>query len=169
MLFHRRGFGQERALITGTCMTDADEFDWSKDVPDFTVDLAELDDDGHGFVYRGEPFSGIAISYYGDGQVESLRPCLNGFPHGYCQWWHDNGQLSQEWTAFAGMGHGWGTTWNEDGVVVKKRLSEFGRALEWAIFGPDGAVIETGTNRADKLTLEWVEKYRRLFPKAPVV
>jgi hypothetical protein len=150
-------------------MTDADEFDWSKDVPDFTVDLAELDDDGHGFVYRGEPFSGIAISYYGDGQVESLRPCLNGFPHGYCRWWHDNGQLSQEWTAFAGMGHGWGTTWNEDGVVVKKRLSEFGRALEWAIFGPDGAVIETGTNRADKLTLEWVEKYRRLFPKAPVV
>lgn len=148
-------------------LTPESELDWTKPVPQVEVDLEELEDDHYGFVQNGEPFSGIAVSRYPNGEMESRRPCLNGMPHGLCRWWHENGQLSAEWTAFLGMGHGWATEWHENGQVANRTYAEFGRPLEWKKFDLQGHETEQGSNREDKNTLLWIERYRKRFPDAP--
>jgi len=146
---------------------DESSLDWNKPIPDTEVEVDDLEDDHYGFLHNGEPFTGIAVSHYPSGQIESRRPYLNGMPHGLCRWWHENGQLSKEWTSFRGMGHGWATDWYENGKTAKKRYAEFGRPLEWTKFDEQGHEVEKGSNRDNEYTLLWIERYRKEFPDAP--
>lgn len=146
---------------------DENPLNWNQSIPQIEVDVNNLEDDHYGFFQDGKPFTGIAVSYYSNGKIESRRPYLNGMPHGLCQWWYENGQLSKEWTSFRGMGHGWATDWHENGKIAKRRYAEFGQPLEWVTFDEHGHESQRGSNRQNSDALHWVERYRKEFPDAP--
>ena len=149
-------------------MSNDDGMDWSKPIPDVEVNLDELEDNEMGgFMRNGELFTGIAVSYYPDGKIESRRPCLNSLPHGLCRWWHSNGQLQHEWTAYRGVAHGWETYWYQSGKIAKQKYSEFGQPLEWTEYDESDLKKSTGSNRKDPHALHWIERNRKLFPDAP--
>lgn len=149
-------------------MSSEASLDWTRAVPEREVDVSELEYDEYGFFKeKGQPFDGIAVSYYPNGQIESRRPCLNGMPHGECRWWHENGQLSEEWLSYRGMGHCWATKWYENGAVASRRYAEFGRPLEWTEFDKDGRQTSSGSKRQDEHTMRWIQRYRAAMPDAP--
>ena len=149
-------------------MSSDQDIDWNKPIPEVEVDLDNLEDsEMGGFMLNGELFSGIAISYYPNGQIESHRPCLNSLPHGLCRWWHSNGQLQSESMVYRGTAHGWETRWHANGQLAEKIYSEFGRPLEWVEYDEAGREKVRGSNRNDPYTLQWIERNRKLFPDAP--
>jgi hypothetical protein len=142
--------------------------DWKKPIPELEVNLDELEDnDIGGLTLDGELFTGIAVSYYPGGQIESRKPCLNSLPHGLCRWWHSNGQLQHEWLSYRGTGHGWETYWYPNGRIAKRRYSEFGQPLDWVEYDEEGRETSKGSNRDDSLIRQWIERNRKLFPDAP--
>ncbi|WP_152033824.1 toxin-antitoxin system YwqK family antitoxin [Paracidovorax avenae] len=147
--------------------SDDDSYDWSREAPKNEVNIDDLEDDHYGFQYNGIPFSGIAVSYYGNGRLESRRSYLNGMVHGSGGWWYENGQKSQEWVSFAGMAHGPNIEWYENGVVSQKSYCEFGRVLDWIKYDKDGNEIEVGSNRDNPSVRGWIDKFRKKFPYAP--
>jgi hypothetical protein len=149
-------------------MSSNDDVEWNKPIPEVEVDLDLLEDNEMGgLMLNGELFTGIAVSSYPNGQIESRRPCLNSLPHGLCRWWHSNGQLQHEWTVYRGTGHGWETFWYPSGKVAKKTYSEFGQPLEWIEYDEAGQEKARGSNRNDPHALHWIERNRKLFPDAP--
>jgi hypothetical protein len=146
---------------------DEAALNWTREIPQLEVELDDLENDDYGLLLNGDQFTGIAVSHYSNGRMESYRPCMNGTPHGLCRWWHDNGQLSMEWTAYRGMGHGWLTEWYANGQVKKREYAEFGRPIDWIKYDEQGRETGNGTNRGNENTLLWLEKYRREFPEAP--
>lgn len=149
-------------------MSSNENVDWSKSIPEVEVNLDDLEDNEMGgFMLNGDLFTGIAVSYYPSGQIESRRPCLNSLPHGLCRWWHSNGQLWKEFTTYRGAGHGWETRWYPSGVVAEKLYAEFGKPLEWVEYDEDGREVSKGSNRDDPHAQQWIERNRKLFPDAP--
>lgn len=144
-----------------------DSYDWSCEVPNIEVSVDDLEDDHYGLQYHGAPFSGVAVSFYENGNPESRRSYLNGMVHGPGTWWYENGLKSKEWVSFAGMGHGPATDWHENGILSQKYYSEFGRILDWKKYDKSGNEIETGSNRDNLSVMAWVDKFRKKFPYAP--
>jgi len=116
---------------------------------------------------NGELFTGIAISHYSDGKIESRRPCLNILPYGLCQWWHSNEQLQHDVLAYRGTGHGWETYWYPSGRISKKVYAQFGQPLEWVEYDDEGRETSRDSNRNEPHAMHWIERNRKLFPDAP--
>lgn len=70
-----------------------------------------------------EPFTGIAVSYWPSGEVESESEWRDGKPHGKNIRWYENGQKRREIEFRDGEFHGKWTVWYENGQ--KKEETEF--------------------------------------------
>lgn len=99
------------------------------------VDFEELDlGDEQLIVWKGQPFTGIAIEFFPNGRLQSEVPHLNGVRHGLVRAWHPSGQLREETMLWQGGLHGYSREWDEQGHLVSEVLGELGIGVaekEW--------------------------------------
>lgn len=66
-------------------------------------------------VFQGEPFSGLAVSYYANGNMAKAEQFLDGRRHGYVKHWFADGVLGFESTYQIGRREGVATSWWSNG------------------------------------------------------
>jgi antitoxin component YwqK of YwqJK toxin-antitoxin module len=91
------------------------------------VDFEELDvGDEQLIIWKGQPFTGIAVELFPDGKLCSEVPHLNGVIHGLVRAWYPSGQLKKEASLWQGGLHGYERIWDEQGRLVSETLGELG-------------------------------------------
>jgi hypothetical protein len=106
------------------------------------VDFEELDiGDEQLILWKGQPFTGIAVEFFPDGKPCSEVPHVNGLRHGLLRAWHPSGQLSKESTLWYGGLHGYRREWDEQGHLLSETLGELGITIAEKRWDDQGRLI----------------------------
>jgi hypothetical protein len=106
------------------------------------VDFDELDiGEDQLMVWRGQPFTGIAVEFFPDGKPCSEVPHVNGLMHGTLRAWHPSGQLREEASLWYGALHGYQREWDEQGRLVSEVLGELGTGVAEKRWDEHGRLI----------------------------
>ncbi|PTL78335.1 toxin-antitoxin system YwqK family antitoxin [Vitiosangium sp. GDMCC 1.1324] len=107
------------------------------------VDFEELDI-GHEqlIVWRGQPFTGVAVEFFPDGTLCSEVPHLNGVRHGLVRAWHPSGQLRKEANLWQGGLHGYLHEWDEQGRLISEERGELGIGVAEKRWDEQGRLIK---------------------------
>ncbi len=109
--------------------------------------------------HNGEPFTGIAVSQFSDGQRRTETPYENGWRQGECKSWYPNGQLRELWHANDNVCHGTRTAWYPTGNLKVRGLYEFGSVIEVETWDESGSVATTYHNDARiRAMRDWAER-----------
>ena len=105
-------------------------------------DLIKAGPSGEFMLYKGEPFTGKALTTRDDGRIFSEESYFEGFLHGLSKVWNENGHLESEETYFRNIPHGEFKEWDEDGNLLMEGEMRFGQAYMTRAYDPNGELIE---------------------------
>ena len=133
---------------------------------DEKVTTLEVNDDDLDFdddvrTYRDTPFSGVGVTRFPGGVIESETPYLNGLPHGVCREWHVNGQKKKEWASLRGSVHGTCTEWYENGERKSLGVYEHGIEITFTQWSGDGRVVEHRELPSDSPMRQLIERLKK--------
>lgn len=121
----------------------------------------DLDFDDDVRTYRDVPFSGVGITRFPDGSIESETPYVDGLPTGLCREWYVSGSKKKEWTSLRGSAHGACTEWYENGERKSLGIYEYGIEVGYTQWGSDGGVIEHRELPSDSPMRQLIERLQR--------
>ncbi|MCB1227480.1 MAG: hypothetical protein KDK99_16805 [Verrucomicrobiales bacterium] len=90
-----------------------DELEWQQDV----------------YLWKNEPFSGVAVALHEDGSKKGEYPFVEGRFDGVVREFWPNGQQSVETHFEKGQRHGSNRYWNEAGQLTKEQIYEHDRSV----------------------------------------
>ena len=110
--------------------------------------------------YKGEPFSGIQISSYPNGDKKSITPFKDGLKEGVSLKWYSSGMLSFERPYLKGKKHGIHRGWHKNGKKKFYYYFEDGHYVgeTWQWFANGKVADYTLNNESDELVHK---KWRR--------
>ncbi len=106
------------------------------------IDYDQLELDDQLALFDGTPFTGVVVSHYPDGALESEGRYLDGLPQGEQRQWYSNGQLERRWIAIRGKGSSEEWTWRPDGRPRSHRRNEGWRAIELEAWDETGRPMD---------------------------
>jgi hypothetical protein len=106
------------------------------------VDFEELDlGDDQLIVWKGQPFTGIAVEVFPDGTLRGEVPHLEGVRHGWVREWYLSGQLKYEANLWHGGVHGYMREWDEQGRLITEMIGELGIRIAEKRWDEQGRLI----------------------------
>jgi hypothetical protein len=106
------------------------------------VDFEELDvGEEQLMVWKGQPFTGVAVEFFPDGRPCSEVPHLEGVRHGLQRAWYPSGQLREEKNFWQGGLHGYARQWDEQGRLISERIGEIGIGIAEKRWDEQGRLI----------------------------
>lgn len=107
------------------------------------VHLDELDfGDEQLMVWKGKPFTGVAIEYFPDGKLQSEVPHIDGLEHGLKRAWYPSGQLRKEANLWYGSLHGHLREWDEQGRLISEMIGELGVGVAERRWDEQGRLVK---------------------------
>ena len=88
------------------------------EAPKVVVDYEKLERRDGLFYFKGEPFTGVAVMKYPNGQKRGEATFKDGKWHGLRTMWHENGQTEGEYTYKDGK-YISSKEWDEDGNLIE--------------------------------------------------
>jgi antitoxin component YwqK of YwqJK toxin-antitoxin module len=119
----------------------------------------DCDEDGVLF-YRGEAFTGIAVDFWPNGQLEAEQYYEQGTEYGLMRSWHDNGVLSFEATLSAACVEGIGREWHRNGQLKKEYEVEEAIYLWRKEWDEQGVLVRDYVLTEDHPQYEWLQLRR---------
>ncbi len=111
------------------------------DIPRVHFDELEVGDEQL-MLWKGQPFTGVAVEYFPDGKLCSEVPHVDGVEYGLMRAWHPSGQLRKEASLWEGGLHGYRRIWNEQGRLLSETLGELGIAIAEKEWDEQGRLIK---------------------------
>lgn len=91
------------------------------------VDFDEMDtQDGLTYIWKGQPFTGIAYELRPDGTLRDEIEFVDGQMHGPSRDWYESGQIESETAYYCGTPYGPDRNWDECGRLRREAFLEFG-------------------------------------------
>ena len=94
--------------------------------------LLRYDPDDGIYLLNGEPFTGVALTWWPDGQLSSVVHLQDGMTHGISVGWHFNGRPAVYNEMEHDVVHGLHIEWAEDGSVSEEFRCHHGRRIKAA-------------------------------------
>ena len=101
----------------------------------------ELIDEGDIAEYRGEPFTGIGLETFANGEIRCELAFVDGLQNGPAREWSESGRLVGETWYVDGIQHGVAREWNEDGSLRQRTTFDRGVTIEDVHFDSGGQVV----------------------------
>ncbi len=111
------------------------------DMPRVNFEELDLGDDQL-IVWKGQPFTGVAVEFFPDGKLCSEVPHLNGVRHGLLRAWHPSGQLREETSLWQGGLHGYERIWDEQGRLISEVIGELGIEIAEKRWDEQGRLVK---------------------------
>jgi len=125
------------------------------------VEFNSLDSDEDGVMfYRGQPFTGIAVDYWPNGQLETEQYYELGTEYGRIRSWHDNGVLSLEATLQAACVQGIGREWHRNGQLKEEYEVEEAIYLWKKEWDEEGVLVRDYVLTEDHPQYKWLQLSR---------
>lgn len=96
--------------------------------------------EGDQMTLDGKPFTGVSFHTYPGGQLREELSFVDGLLQGPCREWHENGQLSREWTSEPRGTPERRTSWHPNGALASVTLHDFGIELECSEWDEHGVL-----------------------------
>jgi hypothetical protein len=110
------------------------------DMPCVDFDALDLGDEQL-VVWKGQPFTGVAVEFFPNGKPCSEVPHIEGVRHGLLRAWHPSGQLREEASLWYKGLHGYERIWDEQGRLVSERIGALGIAIAEKRWDEQGRLI----------------------------
>jgi hypothetical protein len=121
-------------------------------------------------VWKGQPFTGVAVEFYADGKPCSEVAHVNGLIHGLSRAWYPSGNLREESQLWYGGLHGYERVWDEQQRLVSERIGELGIGVAEKVWDGQGRLIKDWhIGPADSLYNEWQWRRKQWGPSAPPI
>ena len=75
---------------------------------------------GEIYYYNNQPYTGIIVNYYKDGNIMKETTCYNGYPEGLYRFYHKNGTLAEECYYKNNKLYGLYKEWDENGNLLSE-------------------------------------------------
>jgi len=92
--------------------------------------------------YKDQPFTGWAVSKFGNGRLDRKEFIQTGLQHGLTQTWYENGQLRVESNWHYGVPDGLEVMWHENGSVYVMNYWQRGMVLIKKAWDENGGSIK---------------------------
>ena len=75
---------------------------------------------GEIYHYQGAPFTGILVTTYPNGNLNSEIQCINGYPEGFEREYFENGQIREESFIIKNRPYGLIRQWDKNGNLISE-------------------------------------------------
>jgi len=118
---------------------------------------------GGAYLWKGEPFTGIAYTTYQNGQLRSESEYKYGLGWGTSRSWYPDGTLRAESTLYRDALHGLSRTWSPPGQLRREIVAEFGIKVSEREWDEQGVLVKDYQIKEEDGNYKNLQKWRNII------